>query len=308
MNKKIKLIDQALEQLYGQAEECRLCPRECGVNRTAGETGYCGAGREMVVYDAFLHKGEEPPISGDQGSGTVFFSGCSLKCIFCQNYRFSHEIKGKRLTPESLADLMLSLQEQGAHNINLVTPTHFLPQILQSLKTALKKGLDLPIIYNSSGYEKASVIKLLKGIIDIYLPDFKYIRPQTAFSGSKASNYPEYAEKALTEMFLQQKTALLKGNLLKKGLIIRHLVLPGQIEESKEILSWIKINMPETMISVMFQYRPYFQASGHPILGRPVSFSEFQELSAFIKDLDLEGWVQDFNPPEDLAGIHFSGF
>jgi putative pyruvate formate lyase activating enzyme len=280
--------------LEQRLENCDLCPRECGVNRLKNEKGYCGGGRDPRVYTAFLHQGEEPPISSERGSGTIFFSGCSLRCVYCQNYKFSHFSKGKVLNENDLAKLALKLQNQGAHNINLVTPTHFLPQILKSLELASSLGLKIPIVYNTSGYEKEEIISLLEGHVDIYLADFKYIRPETAAKYSQAPDYPKVCTGSIKEMCRQ-----------KKELIIRHLVLPGYIDESKEILTWIKEQAPEAKLSLMFQYQPYFKAKEFPEINRRVSVSEYRQIKDFLGSLDLGGWQQELNCQEDLAGKYF---
>lgn len=305
---KIKKIDEALKQLAGHSENCRLCPRECTVNRAAGQKGICGTGADLVIYTAFLHKGEEPPLSGGQGSGAVFFSGCGLRCFYCQNHHFSHEIRGDEFSCQRLAELMLSLQKKKAHNINLVTPTHYLGPILKGLRLALEQGLNLPLVYNSSGYEKDDILRLLEGIMDIYLPDFKYNAPGTAAIGSEAADYPKFIKPALREMYRQQKTAVWENGLLKKGMIVRHLVLPEGVEESKEILTWLHQEVPEALVSVMFQYRPYHIAEDQKRFNRPVSREEYDQITSFLADLDLNGWVQEFNPPEDMAGVHFKPF
>jgi putative pyruvate formate lyase activating enzyme len=276
------------------------------VNRLKGEIGFCGISKDLMVYTSFLHKGEEPPISGDRGSGTIFFSGCSLKCIYCQNYRFSHNLEGKTIKEEDLAEIMLNLQAQGAHNINLVTPTHFLPQILKSLLIAYQKGFDIPIVYNCSGYEKEEIIAKLEGIIDIYLPDMKYFDHKASFLASKTPKYHFYNKKAVLEMYRQKKVPLWKGNLMKEGIIIRHLVLPSFADDSKRIIKWIKRYTPQAYISVMFQYRPYFKAKKSSVLNREITYEEYKVITSFLEQMGLKGWVQEFNPPQDLAGIYFT--
>lgn len=249
----------------------------------------------MIVYTSFLHHGEEPVISKEEGSGTIFFSGCNLKCVYCQNYKFSHTNEGRMLSGAELAKTMLNLQAQKAVNINLVTPTHFLPQILNALSIAQKDGLNIPIVYNTSGYEKKDIIEELDGIIDIYLTDIKYMNSETAKEYSNAPDYPQACRESVKEMYKQ----------IKETLIIRHLVLPNYIEESKQILSWIKENTPKARVSLMFQYQPYFKASSCPKINRPVNRAEYAQIKAYIEDLALDGWVQDFNPREELAGPYF---
>lgn len=218
-------------------ENCKLCPRSCGVNRLNGKRGFCGALDKVRVARAALHYWEEPCISGEVGSGTVFFSYCTLKCVFCQNYNISQCEWGKEITIERLAEIFIELQEKGALNINLVTPTHYVPQIIEALRIAKDKGLKLPIIYNSSGYEKVETIKLLKGYIDVYLPDMKYFDTKYSTKYSKASSYFEYAKEAIKEMVNQVgEVEFDKNGIIKKGVIIRHLMLPGLLFDSKKII------------------------------------------------------------------------
>ena len=301
---KIKLVKTTANALTKRLRNCDICPRNCEVNRLKGEKGYCGANKDMVVYSAFLHHGEEPGISGEGGSGTIFFSGCNLKCIYCQNYKFSHSVIGKKISGVNLAKIMLNLQKEGAHNINLVTPTHFLPQILDTLAIAFEDGLNIPIVYNTSGYEKKEVIKHLAGVIDIYLTDLKYMETSLANQYSKAPKYPTFASRSLLEMVRQVKPVM-SEKLLKKGVVIRHLVLPNHINESKKLLSWIKKNTPEVLVSVMFQYQPYLKAYLHPQINRSIDYQEYFEIKKFVEELELGGWVQDHNPKEDMAGPYF---
>ena len=303
LEKKAKLAKRSANHLEKRLSSCDICPRDCKVNRLRGERGYCGTDKDMVVYSAFLHHGEEPGISGQRGSGTIFFSGCNLKCIYCQNYKFSHTVVGKKVSGTELAKIMLDLQKEGAHNINLVTPTHFIPQILNTLALAFKDGLNIPIVYNTSGYEKEEIVKYLEGIVDIYLTDLKYMDSSLAKQYSKASEYPIFASRSLLEM--DRQVDLTNGDLLKKGVVIRHLVLPNHINESKELLSWIKENTPKALVSVMFQYQPYFRAYLHPQISRPINYQEYLEIKKFVEKLELGGWVQDHNSKENLAGPYF---
>ena len=208
----------------------------------------------MVVYTAFLHHGEEPGISGQKGSGAIFFSGCSLRCAYCQNHRFSHAIEGTRVGPDDLARIMLRLQEKGAENINLVTPTHYLPWVMDGLARAFRQGLALPIVYNTSGYETVETVRLLGDAVDVYLADMRYVTPSPAERYSRAPDYPEVNQRALRLMY-EQKSSLSPGVMVKEGLVVRHLVLPGGVEETLKALTWISENTPRALVSLMFQYR-----------------------------------------------------
>lgn len=301
---KASLIEEKLPLLYRKLQICRLCPRQCEANRPAGEKGYCGAGRDPVVYTAFLHHGEEPGISGDRGSGAIFFSGCNLRCAYCQNYRFSHSLEGARVSPDDLARIMVRLQEKGAENINLVTPTHFLPWVMDGLARALRQGLALPIIYNTSGYETVETVKLLGDAVDVYLADMRYVTPSLAERYSQAPDYPEVNQRALRLMH-EQKSALCQGVMVKEGLVVRLLVLPGGAEETVKALTWISENVPRALVSLMFQYQPYFRARLFPEMDRRVSEEEHERVMDAVEELDIEGWVQDLAPEENLAGVHF---
>ena len=239
-------------------ENCKLCPRNCGVNRINGKRGFCGAGDKIRVARAALHYWEEPCISGDIGSGTVFFSHCTLKCVFCQNYNISQCEWGKEITVERLAEIFIELQNKGALNINLVTPTHYVPQIIEAIVISRKNGLKLPIIYNSSGYEKVETIKLLKGYIDVYLPDMKYFDTKYSSKYSKAKDYFNYAKDAINEMVSQVgEVEFDEKGIIQKGVIIRHLMLPGLLFDSKKIIEHIhNIYGNKVYISIMNQYTP----------------------------------------------------
>jgi len=306
MNAKAKwlLLKEKSAKFFEYLAACRLCPRNCGVNRRKAELGICGANEKAVVYTAFKHFGEEPVLSGKAGSGTIFFSGCSLKCVYCQNYKFSHQLCGTPLEEAEFVRLLLALQKSGAHNINFVSPTHYLPQILKGITRATEEGLSLPLVYNTSGYEKAEIIKNLQGIIDIYLTDFKYFDEATAKRYSQASDYPLYAKESILQMYKQSKLCR-KNSLLVSGLIIRHLVLPGHIDESKRILNWIKKHTPDALVSIMFQYQPYHKACRYTEINRTLRRAEYEEITTLIETMQLEGWVQDFAPQESLAGVHF---
>ncbi len=271
IDEKIILIENALDELSDNLYDCHLCPRTCHVKRHKGETGFCGVSNLPVVSNSCLHFGEEPCLSGYydyknnlktgsslSGSGTVFFAGCNLRCIFCQNYQISWQIHGSAVSPEMLASAFLLLQEKKALNINLVTPTHVIFPILEALKRSFAQGLTIPIVYNTGAYDLYETILELAGIIDIYLPDFKYIRKDTAFKFSKAPDYPERATEVIKEMYRQVGDLEVddEGNA-KKGMIIRHLILPGCKEESYEILEWIAANIStKVYLSLMSQFHP----------------------------------------------------
>lgn len=304
---KLDLIRERSEILAKHLGRCDLCPCNCFVNRLKGERGYCQADKDIVVYTAFLHYGEEPPISGKNGSGTIFFSGCSLKCVFCQNYKFSHEITGRVITVEQLATIMMKLEERGAHNINLVTPTHFLPQILNALALAISKGLSIPIVYNSSGYENKEILSFLDNIVDIYLPDMKYFTATSAEKYSHHLNYGKFNRESIKAMYEQKGNDIFFANdLLQSGIIVRHLVLPNMLDETIQILSWIKENIPQAFISIMFQYQPYFHAVQYPEINRKIEISEYWRVKEYLEKCNLDGWVQDLISCEDLSGKHFS--
>ncbi len=259
--------------------ECALCPRNCGVDRTAGETGFCGTGDKPFVSSWGPHFGEERPLVGRFGSGTIFFSRCNLGCLFCQNWTISHRGEGEEISFERLARIMMDLQETGCHNINLVTPTHQLPMILRSLAMAVEKGLSIPIVYNCGGYESVRALKLLKGIVDIYMPDFKYSDPQMALKYSTAKDYPQAAKAALKEMHAQVGDLVIdRRGIALRGLLVRHLVLPGGIAGTAEVVRFIADEISRnTYINIMGQYYPCYKASEYPPLDRRVSGAEHAE-------------------------------
>jgi len=301
---KIKILKKILPALKNNLENCQLCPRNCQVNRQK-EKGYCRMNNKIKIHSAFLHFGEEPPISGKSGSGTIFFSGCSLRCVYCQNYKFSQLSEGKTISEKKLAKIMLNLEKKGAENINLVTASHFLPQVLTALKIALENGLTLPLVYNSSGYEKKDIVELIEPIIDSWLLDFKYINPETGEKYSNCPKYPHYFNQVGLYLYKQKKGQ----NKLNSGqippIIIRHLILPGQIESSEKIIYWLKKNMPGVPLSIMSQYQPYHQAKNYPKINRHLSRKEYEKIKKIVEELELDGWLQEYNPQEDLAGVYF---
>lgn len=277
-------------------KRCRLCPRMCGADRAGGEKGYCGMGSQATAARAALHYWEEPCLSGEEGSGTVFFTGCTLRCVYCQNAAIAAGRTGKEITADRLAELYLMLQEQGANNINLVTPTHFLPQIAESLESARKQGLKLPIVYNTSGYERVETLKYLEGMVDIYLPDFKYWKKETAEKYSAAPDYPETARAALEEMVRQVPEPVFgQRGTMQKGVIVRHLLLPGHLEEGKRIVKYLHETYKDRIyLSLLNQYTPLPHVKPWPELCRKVSRREYDRLVNFALDLGVEnGFIQE---------------
>jgi len=300
-------LDEVIAKTFRLLEQCSICPRRCKVNRIKEEHGFCKTGLKPKVCSFMAHHGEEPPISGRRGSGTIFFSGCNMACVYCQNYEFSQLGQGSVVDYETLADFMLQLQDMGCHNINLVTPTHVMPQILKSLSIAVKAGLKLPIVYNSGGYELAEIIKLLDGIIDIYLPDMRYADSASALKYSSAADYPKFNQEAVKEMYRQVGTVELDcQGTIKKGLIIRHLVLPGRLSGSDKLMQFISREISQdTYISLMSQYTPYFKAREFKELSRRLGDKEYEEARESMHKYGLSnGWTQDSGGLERFAGVN----
>lgn len=288
--------------MFEKLIECNICPNNCKVNRVEGKVGVCKANSNVKIALASLHYFEEPCISGKKGSGTVFFSNCNMKCKFCQNYKISAQSKGKEISIEELAQNFLELQEQGANNINLVTPTIYAYQIIEAIKIAKIKGLKIPIIYNSNGYESLETLKALKGYIDVYLPDLKYYYDDIAFKYSGVKNYFKYATEAIKEMCNQVGEPKFDENgIIKKGVIIRHLVLPNNIENSKQVLKWLKNNIDERIyISIMAQYFPCYKAKEIEELSRKLTKEEYEEIENFVYELDIKnGYMQELGEHEE---------
>ncbi|WP_084218899.1 radical SAM protein [Syntrophorhabdus aromaticivorans] len=268
---------------------CELCPRRCGVDRRRGQTGFCGVGNEIIVAYHGAHFGEEPPISGTKGSGNIFFSSCNLRCLYCQNYQISHAVRGQRLTTESLVETFLALQGQGLHNINLVSPTPYAPFIGEAIEAAKNKGVSIPFVYNTHAYENEETLKILDGLIDIYLPDFKYWNSGVAGRLSGAPDYPETARRAILEMKRQVGHLVIEQGIATRGLLIRHLVLPSNLAGSRQVLSWIGEYLGhETHVSLMAQYNPLYKASRHPMLRRRIKEKEYDRLIDFLVDMGFE--------------------
>lgn len=280
--------------------KCEICPRKCKVNRYE-KKGYCRCDDKVRIALVSKHYFEEPCISGRNGSGTIFFSNCNLNCIFCQNHDISQGGKGIDVTIERLAEIMLEQQERGANNINLVTPTMYVEQIIKAIDIAKKNGLNIPIVYNTNGYEEVETIKKLNGYIDIYLPDFKYFTNELAIKYSKAPNYFEKVTSALIEMQSQFDEYVFDGEIMKKGMIVRYLVLPNHIQNSKNVLKWIKDNLRKDIyVSVMAQYFPTYKAIGDELIGRKLSFSEYRKIEQYFYGLDIEnGYIQDLGKHEE---------
>ena len=282
LKKRIYLLSDILEN-------CKLCPRQCGVNRLKGKVGFCKAGEELMISSAFPHFGEEPPLVGNRGSGTIFLTHCNLKCIFCQNYDISHQGHGEIISSEQLAEYMHSLQKRGCHNINFVTPTHYLPQILAALPYAIDLGLNIPLVYNCGGYEALEAIHLLDGIIDIYMPDVKFARKEVAEHYTKAPDYPEVVKKVLKEMHRQVGDLQINAEgIAERGLLIRHLVMPNGLAGSRELMHFIATEIsPHSYINVMSQYRPEYKASNYPEISRGITQQEYSEAIDSAKDEGL---------------------
>lgn len=277
-------------------ENCKLCPRNCGADRIQGKRGFCGSTDKIRVARAALHYWEEPCISGDIGSGTVFFSNCTLKCVFCQNYNISQCDYGKEIDVDRLSEIFLELQEKGALNINLVTPTHYVAQIIDALDIAKAKGLSLPIIYNSSGYEKVETIKMLKGYVDVYLPDLKYFDTKYSTKYSMAPSYFDYAKEAIKEMVAQVgEPKFNKDGIIEKGVIIRHLMLPGLLFDSKKIIDYVYNTFGNKVyISIMNQYTPLDNVKEYPEINKPLNQKHYQALIDYALSIGVEnGFIQE---------------
>ena len=291
---------------------CTLCPKHCGVNRASGGTGFCGMPASIQVARASLHMWEEPCISGTNGSGTVFFTGCNLKCVFCQNHTIAIGQKGREVSISQLADLFLMLQDKGAHNINLVTPSHYVPGIAEALRLAKKQGLYLPIVYNTSGYDSVSTLSLLDGLVDVYLPDFKYVSQELSKRYSHATDYFKVAKASLAEMFRQVGSPVFAGDMLVKGIVVRHLLLPGCTEDSKAVIQYLYDTYGDSIfISIMNQYTPLPHVTSFPEINRKVTPEEYDEVVDFAIDLGVEnGFIQEgdtaeesFIPEFDFTGL-----
>ena len=293
---KVKDIKERVKKAYNLLQNCRVCPRECGVDRLNGERGICKVGKNPVISSHNVHLGEEPPISGTRGSGTIFFASCSLRCIYCQNFPISQLGNGLEVTTQDLAEMMISLQSRRCHNINFVTPTHFVPQILEALSFAWEMGFDLPLVYNTSGYDSIEALKLLEGIIDIYLPDMRYSDNQVARRLSCAEDYVQVNRKAVREMYRQVGNLVLdEDDIAQKGLLIRHLILPHDLAGSKKTFRFIAEEISAKIhVSLMNQYFPSFKAKEVVSMNRKITSEEYElaKESFFESGLTL-GWMQE---------------
>ncbi len=300
-------LKQVSDILFERLGSCDICPRHCLVNRLEGKTGFCKTGRLPKIYSFMAHHGEEPPVSGSRGSGTIFFSHCNMGCVYCQNYEFSQLGKGKEYEFEELARLMVGLQDSKCHNINLVTPTHVLPQIIRSLEIAVRLGLKIPLVYNTSGYESADVVKLLEGIVDIYLADMRYADGGVAGKFSSAQDYPVRNREAVKEMYRQVGNPEFdEDGLIRKGLIIRHLVLPNGQSGTEGIMKFIAEEISEdAYISLMSQYLPYHKAGIYTEISRRLKAEEYEEAKRVLEKYKLlNGWIQESYGSERFAGVN----
>ncbi|MCW3135743.1 MAG: radical SAM protein [Canidatus Methanoxibalbensis ujae] len=272
-------IDERIERLYEMLRHCELCPRECGVDRLSGETGFCRSTANVKVASAHPHFGEEDVLVGTHGSGTIFLTNCNLRCVFCQNYDISHLGIGYEVSEDELAEMMLKLQRLGCHNINFVTPTHFTPQIVAAIKTAAERGLRVPIVYNCGGYESVKTLRLLDGIIDIYMPDIKYSNSHSAEKYSNAPDYFDVCRQAVKEMHSQVGDLVVdERGIAVRGLIVRHLVMPDDVAGAEEIIKFIAELSKDTYVNIMFQYRPLFKAHEYREINRTVRMSEYRKV------------------------------
>lgn len=285
-----------------ELEKCKICPHKCKINRNIGNKGRCRCDDTIKIALASVHLYEEPCLSEKNGSGTIFFTNCNLNCIYCQNYEISQQGKGKVVSIEELAQIMLKQQEKGVNNINLVTPTMYAYQIIEAIKIAKSNGLKIPIIYNTNGYENVETIKALEGYIDIYLPDLKYYADDLAKKYSNVDNYFSIATQAIKEMYKQVRKAEFDDEgIMQKGIIIRHLILPNHLQNTKHILKWIKENMPKDVyVSIMAQYFPTYKAKEDKLINRKLSKKEYREIENYLYTLELKnGYIQELGEHEE---------
>ena len=305
-----------MDDVLSRLNKCELCPRQCKANRTRDRKGYCMVGNEIIIAHYGPHFGEEPPISGDRGSGNIFFASCNLKCIYCQNYQISHQRDGKRYDIHGLADIFFDLERQGVHNINLVSPTPYIPFIAAAIREAKERGITLPFLYNTNAYEHVESLKLLNGLVDIYVPDFKYSSHRIGKLLSDARDYPAWAKKAILEMKAQVGNLVTTDGIATRGLLIRHLVLPSNLSGSREVITWIRDKLgPDTYLSLMAQFLPLHEASTYPMLDRKITADEYNSLldllseygfqNVFVQELESAPlYVPDFKNEEPFAADH----
>ncbi|PWH15300.1 MAG: radical SAM protein [Ardenticatenia bacterium] len=312
MAEELRAWGELSSELAAQLRGCTLCPRQCGVDRHAAR-GYCGAGAAVRVAKAFRHPWEEPCLSGERGSGTVFFTGCNLRCLYCQNYPISHQGVGKEISVARLSAIFLELEAQGAHNINLVTPTPYVPHIVQAIQAARREGLRIPIVYNTGGYERVETLRQLEGWVDVYLPDLKYCDARLSARWSGAPDYFTYATAAIQEMWRQVGEPVFDAHgMLRRGLMIRHLTLPGALEDSQRVVDWVLDNLPRGVyLNLMAQYTPLGRAPEYPELATRVPREQYEALVAYALERGLEcGFIQEMDsaspeyvPAFDLEGV-----
>nr|WP_235619457.1 radical SAM protein [Methanothrix thermoacetophila] len=286
-------LQSRAEEAIRRLEHCEICPRRCGVNRIEGELGFCRTGRLAKVSSAGPHYGEEPPLVGYHGSGTIFFAGCNLACVFCQNYEISQLDMGVEVTAERLAGIMMHLQLTGCHNINLVTPTHVVPQILEALVIASEMGLSIPLVYNSGGYDSVDTLRLLDGIVDIYMPDAKYGSDEMAMRYSNAPGYVGVMKAAIKEMHRQVGDLVIENGIAVRGLLVRHLVLPDNLAGTDEVVRFISELSKNTYINIMDQYRPEYRADRYRELSRRITLSEYREALRLARAAGLSRGLED---------------
>lgn len=281
-------------------EKCNICPRKCNIDRTKN-VGYCRVNNKVKISLASIHNFEEPCISGENGSGTIFFTGCNLRCVYCQNYEISSMLHGVEITTQKLAEIMLKLQSKNVHNINLVTPTMYVLEIIEAIKLARENGLKIPIVYNTSGYESVETLKMLENYVDIYLPDFKYADNDLAYKYSNVKDYFENVTLALKEMRRQKEDSFDENQIMKTGLIVRHMILPNHIKNTKSVIKWIKDNLGEnTIISIMAQYFPTYKAYEYKDINRKINECELQEVEDFLFENNmLNGYIQELGKHEE---------
>ena len=304
--KKLELIESRLPKIKSLANPCRLCLHECKVNRQKNKKGFCRSGLKPCVYSFSPHNGEEPPLSGTRGSGTIFFTHCNLKCLYCHNYTFSQESDIEEIEIEELSNIMLELERLGCHNINFVSPTHYTWQIIEALKIATEKGLKIPIVYNTGGYDNPELIKLLDGIVDIYLPDMRYSKNDFAKEYSSAPKYVETNRAIVKEMFRQVGVLEInKEGIAKKGVIVRLLILPNGVSNTIDTLKFLKKEVSSDIyLSVMSQYHPTYKALNYPKIARRITQAEYQEVVDEVERLGFKnGWIQGYMYEPD----HFLG-